>query len=180
MPCRVYNHVFQKHDFFQNLFHSSQQKKPPVLEPLERYLKSVTKTFQMPFRLITIFSFCTFLFIITNMAFQTHIGIFFTNGIGQIPYGDKTLHFLIMATFSFLLNGCFRFRSINILNKNAYVGSLFILVFITLEECSQAVIPARNFEIMDMLCNYAGILSGSLLSTGFLYYQPSLAQSSAG
>lgn len=85
-----------------------------------------------------------------------------------------------MASFSFLLSGSFRFRSIHFLGKKLFVGSLILFSFITLEECSQAFIPARNFEMMDMLCNYAGILSGSLLSMGLLYYQPSLARSSTG
>ena len=44
------------------------------------------------------------------------------------------------------------------------LGSLLVACLITFEECTQAFIPARNFEIMDLVCNYAGIYAGGLLS----------------
>lgn len=117
----------------------------------------------MTFRLLTAFTFLSFIFIIVHMAMQTATGRLFGNVVGHIPYGDKTMHFLMMALFSFLLNGALKYRKINLMGKQCLLGSCLVAVLITLEECSQAFIPARNFEIMDLVCNYAGIYAGSLL-----------------
>ena len=54
-------------------------------------------------------------------------------------------------------------RRVNILGYGVLLSSLLLAVGITLEECSQLFIASRNFEIMDMVCNYAGIYIGSLL-----------------
>ena len=97
--------------------------------------------------------------------------------MGHIPYGDKTIHFLLMAIFSFLLNGTLKNHQLQMGRLQWLLGSLIVTVFITLEECSQALIPARNFEIMDLVCNYAGIYAGGVLFTLFL---PHLSHKTTG
>lgn len=117
----------------------------------------------MLLRILTAFAFSAFLFIIANMAFQTKMGYFFTHSISQIPFGDKSLHFLLLMLFTLLLNASLQRSQVNLMGINLLTGSLIVASGITLEECSQAFIPARNFELMDMLCNYAGIFAGSFL-----------------
>ena len=75
----------------------------------------------------------------------------------NIPFGDKIMHFLLVGTLAVVLNIYFCHRKVTIFQRNILLGSLITLIFITLEECSQMYIPHRNFELMDMCCNYAGI-----------------------
>lgn len=118
----------------------------------------------MPFRFLTIAACLSYLIIIANMSFQTTTGKIFTDAAGLIPYGDKTLHVVIMAFFSFLLNGWLKLQRVKFVGRSWLLGSLLVALLITIEESSQAFIPARNFEIMDLVCNYAGIYAGGLLS----------------
>lgn len=77
----------------------------------------------------------------------------------QVPFGDKIAHFLLLGTLSFLINSSLRCRNLTVFGHNILLGSLLIAVVITLEEGSQAFIPHRNFEILDIVCNYAGIFT---------------------
>ena len=117
----------------------------------------------MLFRLFTIFSFAFFLFIIANMSCHTATGQFFSDAANLFPFKDKGVHFVLMCGLSYLLNGSLLRKKISFFKNTILLGSLLLAVFMTLEESSQAFIPARNFEIMDLLCNYAGIYAGGLL-----------------
>ncbi len=117
----------------------------------------------MLFKTLTAVFVFLFLFILTNMALETPIGEFFSDVTDHIPFGDKMTHFIVMAVFSFLLNGTLKKRQLNLAGRQWLVGSLLAAFFITLEECSQAFIPSRHFEISDLVCNYAGIYAGGLL-----------------
>lgn len=117
----------------------------------------------MLFRILTAALLFFFFFIIINISFQTGFGKTISDVLGHIRFADKTIHFLFMTLFSFLLNGSLKKRQLLIAGQPFLLGSFLVTLFITLEECSQAFIPARNFEIMDLVCNYAGIYMGGLL-----------------
>ncbi len=117
----------------------------------------------MPFRSLTIVFFLSLLAVIYNISFQTGFGKILTQILGQIPFADKVVHFLLMALFSFLLNGALNNRLLQLGRRRWLLGSFLVALFMTLEECTQLFIPARNFEIMDLVCNYAGIYTGGLL-----------------
>lgn len=89
------------------------------------------------------------------------------NTLEGIPFSDKVIHFLLLGGLSLLTNLSLSTKKISIGQFTFLVGSLFIAVGITLEECSQLLIAHRHFEIMDLLCNYAGILVGGYLSSIF-------------
>ena len=112
---------------------------------------------------LTVLAFAAFLFIIIHVGLETSTGRFITHTIGTIPYADKSLHFFILTVLSFLLNASMHRRRVNLLGMNLLLGNLFVASGITLEEFSQAFIPSRHFELMDMVCNYAGIYTGSFL-----------------
>ncbi|MCB0519795.1 MAG: VanZ family protein [Lewinellaceae bacterium] len=115
---------------------------------------------------ITLLAFLTFFMVVTAIGCQWPVGLFIKYAISQVPFGDKSLHFLLLAVLSLLLNGCMEQRRTNIWGTQVLVGSLLVGAGITLEECSQAFIPSRNFEFLDMVCNYAGIYAGSM--AGFI------------
>ncbi|WP_299262866.1 VanZ family protein [uncultured Psychrosphaera sp.] len=85
------------------------------------------------------------------------------NVIDKVEYGDKYVHFLFYGFLSFLLNLILKFRQFNLsaLNLRAvtlYKGSVIVFVFSLFEEFSQAFIPYRNFDLIDMAANFSGIL----------------------
>ncbi len=117
----------------------------------------------MIFKTLTALVTAAFLFVIANIGLETPLGLTIKKTIGTIPLADKSLHFLLLAVLSFLVNASMRRRRVNLLGVNLLLGSLLVALGITLEEISQAFIPSRHFELMDMVCNYAGIYSGSFL-----------------
>ena len=89
------------------------------------------------------------------------------NFVGNIPYGDKLGHFCLMGGFAFLLNLVLNARTFRFLKINWLVGSLIVLIVVTLEECSQIFIRGRTFDWSDLLVDYLGIfLFGEL--AGFI------------
>jgi VanZ family protein len=77
--------------------------------------------------------------------------------VGNIPYGDKLGHFCLMGGFSFLLNLVLDARTIGWRKINYLLGSLIVLVLVTLEECSQIFVPRRTFDWDDLIVDYLGI-----------------------
>lgn len=79
------------------------------------------------------------------------------NFVGNIPYGDKLGHFLLMGIFSLLLNLVLDAKIIKIGKIRYLLGSLIVLVVVTLEEFSQIFISGRSFDWGDLIFDYAGI-----------------------
>lgn len=117
----------------------------------------------MLFKLLTAAAASIFIFVITIVGLETPGGLLVKEIIASIPYCDKVIHFSLMVLLSVLLYYALNQRKVNILGHEVLFSSLLLAIGITFEEFSQAFIPSRNFEIMDMVCNYAGIYLGSLL-----------------
>ncbi len=79
------------------------------------------------------------------------------NFVGNIPYGDKIGHFCLMGGFSFLLNLVLDARTIGVGKFNYLLGSLIVLVVVTLEEFSQIFVRGRTFDLGDLFFDYLGI-----------------------
>lgn len=77
--------------------------------------------------------------------------------IGDIPFGDKIGHFILMGMFSFLLNLALSAKTFRVLKVNILVGSLIVLTLVTLEECSQIFVGGRSFDLTDLIFDCAGI-----------------------
>jgi VanZ family protein len=75
-----------------------------------------------------------------------------------LPYEDKIAHFFLVGALAFLVNLSLSLSQITIGRFRVLTGSLFLLVFVTLEEGSQAWFPSRSLSLSDLLANYAGIL----------------------
>ncbi len=80
--------------------------------------------------------------------------------VGHIPYGDKICHALLYGMMAFLLNYGLGFRKLHLFGVMAitpYMGSVIVLVFATLEECSQYYIPSRTFDLWDLVADFVGV-----------------------
>ena len=79
------------------------------------------------------------------------------NFVGNIPYGDKLGHFLLMGGFSFLLNLVLNARTFRIWKFSYLLGSLIVLVIVTIEELSQMFVAGRTFDWSDLVFDFLGI-----------------------
>ena len=79
------------------------------------------------------------------------------NFVGNIPYGDKLGHFLLMGGFSFLLNMVLDAREFRLWKFRYLLGSVIVLTIVTLEEISQMFVGGRTFDWSDLLFDFLGI-----------------------
>ena len=78
--------------------------------------------------------------------------------IRYIPYGDKIGHFVLMGILSFLANMVLNARTVGIGKLRYLLGSLIVLVLVTIEELSQLFIRGRTFDWTDLIADLAGII----------------------
>jgi VanZ family protein len=74
-----------------------------------------------------------------------------------LPLGDKIGHFCLMGMFAFLVNLTFNAKTLKFWKFKYLLGSLIVLVIVTLEEFSQIFIRGRTFDLKDLIFDYAGI-----------------------
>jgi polysaccharide biosynthesis protein VpsQ len=79
------------------------------------------------------------------------------NFVGNIPYGDKLGHFLLMGGFSFLLNLVLDAKTFRLWKFRYLLGSVIVLVIVTLEEISQMFVAGRSFDWGDLVVDFLGI-----------------------
>lgn len=79
------------------------------------------------------------------------------NFVGNIPYGDKLGHFLLMGGFSFLLNMVLDARTFRVWKFRYLLGSVIVLTIVTLEEISQMFVGGRTFDWSDLVFDFLGI-----------------------
>jgi len=93
--------------------------------------------------------------------------------VGQVPYGDKICHALLYGVMALLLNYGLGFRYIQYnhisvgcctITTPFYIqlGSIIVLTFATLEECSQYYIPSRTFDLWDLGADFIGVVLFSI------------------
>ncbi len=99
------------------------------------------------------FIFIGFVIISVNLGWQW----FFMEWTSVLPYRDKILHFVLIGLLSFFVNLLLKRKRITLFSSTILLGCLGLVIFTTIEECSQLFIARRNFELLDMACNYAGI-----------------------
>ncbi len=75
--------------------------------------------------------------------------------VGHIPQGDKICHALLYGTMALLLNYSLMFK--NFYQTPFFLGSVIVLLFATLEECTQYYIPSRTFDLWDLVADFVGI-----------------------
>ncbi|ESP93082.1 MULTISPECIES: VanZ family protein [Pseudoalteromonas] len=106
----------------------------------------------------------SFLAFICYMVYLANTGghsIFFEL-VQRLPYGDKIGHFVLFMVLSSLVNAAWKFKTRRFLGWRVYQGSLFVLLFVVIEESSQLFIPSRSFDPLDFLANLLGVLVGTM------------------
>jgi len=78
--------------------------------------------------------------------------------VGNIPYGDKLGHFLLMGGFAFLLNLVLDARTFSLWKIRYLLGSVIVLVVVTIEEISQIFVSGRTFDWSDLVFDFLGII----------------------
>jgi VanZ family protein len=78
---------------------------------------------------------------------------------------DKVAHFSVFAILSFLLILGFAKQHTNIKLKEQHVlyGLAISLLYASILELSQALVPDRQMNIFDLIANTTGVISGYLL-----------------
>ena len=80
------------------------------------------------------------------------------NFIGNIPFGDKIGHFVLMGVLSFWVNLLLNLRTVGIGKIRYLLGSVIVLGLVTIEEFSQLFIKGRTFDKTDLIADFIGIL----------------------
>lgn len=88
--------------------------------------------------------------------------------LSSIPYGDKAGHVGLFGTLSLLCNLAFPNRRPSRLPSWITKTSLVLLTIVTLEEISQAFLPARSLDLFDWLADLLGIACGQALALAIL------------
>ncbi len=118
---------------------------------------TIEKRVLLPFGFFLFISYIIFLADTAdyNFAFRT---------IGHIPYGDKIMHALLYGVMAGLLNWGLRYRKVCLFGAcyTPYLGSVIVLVFAAIEECTQYYIPSRTFDLGDLAADLIGVILFSL------------------
>jgi VanZ family protein len=77
--------------------------------------------------------------------------------VRTIPFGDKLGHFFLYGVLSFLLILAMRHRSWIICGRPIALGALIVMGFAIFEEITQAFLPRRNFDALDIVADFLGV-----------------------
>lgn len=113
-------------------------------------------------RLFT-FLFSILLILIVFLADLGYLTDFFAFFENKVSCADKVGHFFLFGSLTFCINLLLKARRIEVFSFSVFLGSILMGAIMTVEECSQIFIASRHFEWLDLLSNYAGIISFSFL-----------------
>lgn len=85
--------------------------------------------------------------------------------VRRTPYADKVGHLFLMGLFSLVINLALSCRRVRIGRLSLLLGSLIVMVVVTIEEFSQRFVRYRTFDPMDLLFDYTGIFLFGLLAS---------------
>ena len=109
----------------------------------------------MIYRILVIL-FAGFLALIVYLANQGRLYDYVPN-VNDYPGADKICHFLLMGTMALLANLALGGRKVQLASKSPYLGSLIVLILVTLEEFSQLFVSSRSFDLLDLSFDILGI-----------------------
>lgn len=109
----------------------------------------------MIYRVLAIL-FAGFLALIVYLANQGRLYDYVPN-VNDYPGADKICHLLLMGTMAMLANLALRGRKIRLFSTPIYLGSMIVLILVTLEELSQLFVSSRSFDLIDLSFDILGI-----------------------
>lgn len=81
-----------------------------------------------------------------------------------IPNFDKVGHFTLFGILAFFVNKAMGCKKTEVLGNVVLTGSLWIVLFVGLEELSQIFIATRNFDVSDLMYDLVGIYLGGFIA----------------
>ena len=103
------------------------------------------------------FVFFAFILWIIYKADTGQSSIFF-DLVKKIPYGDKLGHFILFGFLTLGMNFVTKFKVIRLGYLSIFTGTLFVFLFVLIEEISQYYLPSRTFDLLDLCADTAGII----------------------
>ena len=97
--------------------------------------------------------------IVTVILVAANLGIFhqWLPAFFAASWFDKTVHFLSIVPGTILFNAVLRYRVIPVGSRQLLVGTLIVVVLVSIEECLQIYMHFRSFELMDLFADFGGI-----------------------
>jgi hypothetical protein len=84
--------------------------------------------------------------------------------LSRVPLGDKLCHVGFMLTLTALTNLSIGCRRIRLGSRSLLLGTVIVTALVVAEEFSQLWIPGRNFDLLDLSADLAGIACGGLIA----------------
>lgn len=110
------------------------------------------------YKIIAIIAVSFFIFILWIIYLaDTASSSVFIEFVGSIPYGDKIGHFCLFGFLTFTAIAGSKFRAFMWGKVKIYYGMAIVLLFVVTEEISQAFIPSRTFDFVDLAADSVGI-----------------------
>ncbi|MFN3581325.1 MAG: VanZ family protein [Pseudomonas sp.] len=111
------------------------------------------------YKLVSATAICLFIFMvwIIYLANTGSSSVFF-DFVRSIPYGDKLGHLGLFGFLTLLAVIGSRFRTFALGTFRLYYGAAVVALFAIGEELSQAFIPSRTFDLLDLAANSVGIV----------------------
>lgn len=103
--------------------------------------------------------FCAFLGWVIGLANAGKDAVFFDLA-KALPWGDKVGHFFLFGLLALVMNlalGGWSFALWRRAKVRVYLGSALVLVFVAVEELSQAWFPTRSCDGWDLTADVLGI-----------------------
>jgi len=87
-------------------------------------------------------------------------------GLLSLPHVDHVLHFVLLGTASFLSHRALGGRRIRARSRclRLPLGPSIVGAASIADECFQALVPSRTFDLLDMASNVSGVLLFGLLA----------------
>jgi len=87
-----------------------------------------------------------------------------------VRHGDKYVHFLVYGALAFFLHIALRGHGWRLWRLHVPVAAVAVLAFGLAEEITQLALPRRQFSLMDLASNLAGVLVFTLLAQLLLWW----------
>jgi VanZ family protein len=84
------------------------------------------------------------------------------------PHVDKLVHFFMYGSLALVVNTALARRPRWSLVRAIATGSMIVLIASTVDECSNMLVPGRNWSLADLAANYLGIVCLGILP--WLYF----------
>lgn len=102
-------------------------------------------------------SFFMFILRIIYLANTAGSSIFF-EFIRSVPHGDKLGHMGLFGSLTLAAVVGSKFRAFAYGKFKFYCGAILVALFVVGEELSQAFIPSRTFDFIDLAADFLGIV----------------------